>query len=122
MRALAALTSKESQKGQALVEFTLIFPLLVILAGAAVDWGVLFFASHLVQNWSREGARAASVLEGIDRTAPNDVACSAASTDPACEAIFAKMPSVALMQDFAVTYAAPATGDCPNAEDRKSVV
>ena len=46
-------------KGQALVEVTLIFPLLVILVGAAVDWGLGLFVSHVVQNGVREGARVA---------------------------------------------------------------
>lgn len=113
---MAILTNRERQKGQALVEFALILPLLVFLVGAAVDWGVVLLASHLVQNWSREGARAASVLADIDVADPDAVACSTSSTDPACEAVFARMPDVALMQDFTVTYTPPATGDCPNAE------
>ena len=42
-----------------MVEVTLILPLLLVLVGAAVDWGLLFFVSHVVQNAVREGARAA---------------------------------------------------------------
>jgi hypothetical protein len=44
-------------KGQTVVEVALIFPLLVLLVGAAIDWGLLLFVSHIVQNAVQEGAR-----------------------------------------------------------------
>jgi len=50
-------------KGQTLVEVTLILPLLLVLVGAALDWGLVFFVSHVVQNAVRSGARFA-VTEG----------------------------------------------------------
>ncbi|TMA10347.1 MAG: pilus assembly protein, partial [Deltaproteobacteria bacterium] len=46
-------------KGQTIVEVALILPLLVILVGAAVDWGLTFFVSHVAQNAAREAVRAA---------------------------------------------------------------
>ncbi len=51
--------SRKKNKGQTLVEVTLIIPLLIVLVGAAVDWGLVFFASHVVQDAVREGARLA---------------------------------------------------------------
>src|SRR5215470_17958838 len=49
-------------RGQTLVEVTLIIPLLIVLVGAAVDWGLVFFVSHVTQNAVRSGARLAVTL------------------------------------------------------------
>ncbi len=48
-------------KGQGLVEFALILPILLIMVLGAIDLGRLFFSSIVVQNASRAGAR-----HGID--------------------------------------------------------
>lgn len=44
-------------RGQTIVEVALIFPLLVLLVGAAIDGGLFLFVSHIVQNAVQEGAR-----------------------------------------------------------------
>jgi Flp pilus assembly protein TadG len=49
------------QRGQALVEFGLIFPILVLLMVAAIDIGRGVFAYNSVTNAAREGARLAIV-------------------------------------------------------------
>jgi len=89
------------KKGQTLVEVTLILPLMLLLVGAAVDWGLLFFVSHVAQNAVREGARVAvtktsmtkaSIIAEVDNKIPDtalfsdfrnsvDVSC-AAGTPP----------------------------------------
>jgi len=51
--------SGNKTRGQTLVEVTLIIPFLITLVGAAVDWGMVFFVSHVVQNAVRSGARLA---------------------------------------------------------------
>ena len=43
--------------GQAVVEFTLVFVLLLVLAWIPADFGLAFFSSQLAANASREGAR-----------------------------------------------------------------
>jgi len=43
-------------KGQALVEFALILPLLLILVVGALDFGRLFFTKIVITNAAREGA------------------------------------------------------------------
>src|SRR5918999_1056876 len=53
-----------STRGQALVEFTLIFLLLLIVAWIPADFGLGFYTGHLALNASREGARIAAA----DRT------------------------------------------------------
>lgn len=46
-----------SCKGQALVEFTLVFMLFLVIAWIPTDFGLAFYTSQLAQNASREGAR-----------------------------------------------------------------
>lgn len=46
-----------NQKGQAVVEFTLIFVLFLVIAWIPADFGLAFFSSQLASNASREGAR-----------------------------------------------------------------
>ena len=58
-KALLGKSSRDSSRGQTLVEFTLILPLLIAFVGAATDWGLGLFVSHVAQNAVREGARTA---------------------------------------------------------------
>ena len=50
-----------TEVGQALVEFTFVLPLFLVLLFALVDFGRGFYAWLLITNASREGARAAAV-------------------------------------------------------------
>jgi Flp pilus assembly protein TadG len=52
---------RKTEAGQALVEFTLILPLFLILLFAIVDFGRGFYTWVLVTNAAREGARMAAV-------------------------------------------------------------
>ena len=49
-----------NMKGQAVVEFTLVFVLLLVIAWIPADFGLAFFTGQIAQNASREGARLAS--------------------------------------------------------------
>jgi Flp pilus assembly protein TadG len=49
-----------ANKGQALVEFTLVFILLIIVAWIPADFGLAFYTSQIAQNAVREGARIAA--------------------------------------------------------------
>ena len=60
-------------KGQTIVEISLILPLLVVLVGAAVDWGLAFFVSHVVQNAVREGARVAVTKSSMTKASIQNV-------------------------------------------------
>ena len=61
-------------KGQALVEFTLVFLLLLVIAWIPTDFGLAFFSGQLALNASREGARIAAATKPFDATAATDVA------------------------------------------------
>lgn len=55
---------RESGRGQALVEFALIFPVLLLLLVAIFDVGRLVFAYNDITNAARVGARVAIVNQG----------------------------------------------------------
>ena len=46
-----------NMNGQAVVEFTLVFVLLLVIAWIPADFGLAFFSTQLAANASREGAR-----------------------------------------------------------------
>ena len=52
--------SRLSESGQAVVEFTLAFILLLVVAFIPADFGLAFLTGHLAMNASREGARIAA--------------------------------------------------------------
>ena len=54
----------KSQKGQALVEFAFIIPLMLILLSGIIEFGRIFGAGLVVAHSAREGARAGSVGAG----------------------------------------------------------
>ena len=59
--AIPALLGKVNRcSGQALVEFTLIFLLVLVVAWIPADFGLAFYTGQLAQNASREGARIAA--------------------------------------------------------------
>ena len=59
-RFLNSRVARSTHKGQALVEFTLIFMLLLVVAWIPADFGLAFYTGHLALNASREGARIAA--------------------------------------------------------------
>lgn len=54
---------RDTETGQALVEFTLILPIFLLLLFALVDFGRAFYSWLIVTNAAREGARVAAVQE-----------------------------------------------------------
>jgi Flp pilus assembly protein TadG len=59
--AISALLGKMNRcAGQALVEFTLIFLVFLVVAWIPADFGLAFYSGQLAQNASREGARIAA--------------------------------------------------------------
>lgn len=57
---------KQGERGQSLVEFTLILPIFLVLLFAIVDFGMGFHAWITVTNSAREGARLGAVREDTD--------------------------------------------------------
>src|ERR671911_2377036 len=63
--------------GQAAVEFTLTFLILLIVAWIPADFGLAFYTSQIAQNAAREGARIAAADPTL---APGNTTCNM----PAC--------------------------------------
>jgi Flp pilus assembly protein TadG len=57
-----------TSKGQAVVEFTLVFVLLLAISWIPADFGLAFFTGQLAQNASREGARLAAATNPFNAT------------------------------------------------------
>lgn len=130
-------TAKPKSKGQAVVEFTLIFMLFLIVAWIPADFGLAFLTSQLAQNAAREGARIAAAdpcLMGFTSTDPSSpmlpcliagataqpVSCNLGScpTDPVEESVLeatAKRLSSALLPgaQITLTYTPCATAPTP---------
>jgi Flp pilus assembly protein TadG len=52
---------RDAQRGQALVEFALLVPILFVIVLGAIDFGRLYFAYTTIANAAREGAMCASL-------------------------------------------------------------
>jgi len=81
MAALIARRRRRRGRGQALVEFALVFPLLMLLVFALIDLGRVVYAHNAIAEGAREGARwgsvqarSASDIEGIEDHAVASVA------------------------------------------------
>jgi len=70
----SSLAVRLNRKGQAVVEFSLIFILLLVVAWIPADFGLAFYTGQLALNASREGARIAAA------TNPFNVADAATQT------------------------------------------
>ena len=101
------------RKGQAMIEFTFTFLLLLIIAWIPADFGLAFFTGHQLQNSAREGARIAAA----DTTL---VAQMGGNTTLTCTAPCATQPDVmqkaaarlsnVLVKTATVTLTYPASG------------
>jgi Flp pilus assembly protein TadG len=60
------------QRGTALIEFTLVLPLLLVLTVAAVDFGRAFFVKGVVEQAAREGVRMRAVTTAADTALVRD--------------------------------------------------
>ncbi|HEY9503362.1 MAG TPA: TadE family protein, partial [Pyrinomonadaceae bacterium] len=54
---------RNNQKGQSIIEISLITPLLLVALYVPADFGVAFFMGNLTQTAVREGARVGSGLQ-----------------------------------------------------------
>ncbi len=55
-------------KGQSIVEFTLLTPLMLAALYIPADFGIAFFTAHLVQNATREAARIGTAMNPFNQT------------------------------------------------------
>jgi Flp pilus assembly protein TadG len=83
-RSRNVLTSLTRSSGQAVVEFTLVFLLFVIIAWIPADFGLAFYTGQLAQNASREGARIAAADPTLGSGTLPGTTWTATCTMPSC--------------------------------------
>jgi len=102
------------KRGQALVEFTLIFILLLVLAWIPADFGLAFYTGQLAQNAAREGARIAAVDPDLpSQSGTCTLPCAGQSADSVLGATAARLSS-ALLPGAAITVTYPVGGTTCN--------
>ena len=63
---------RKAQRGTALIEFTLVLPMLLVMTVAAVDFGRAFFVKNVVAQAAREGVRLRAVTSSADSALVRD--------------------------------------------------
>ena len=108
-----------THRGQAIVEFALILPFLLVIVGGIVDWGLAFFVGQVIENASREGARVGAVIPPNAGAPPAD---AGPVTFPGCEtdaspmiaAACARLFNMGLFDQFSVQATFDENGGPPN--------
>ncbi len=72
---------RDTAPGQALVEFALVLPILLLLIAAIADFGFVLVDRMTLINASREGARAAVLRDPATQTIPGAVTSRVAAAD-----------------------------------------
>jgi Flp pilus assembly protein TadG len=91
------MTKQARQRGQSIIEITLLTPLLLIALYIPADFGIGFYMGNLVQNAAREGARIGSGLQKSDVSKGNgqpDLVFGSANADTVRDAVFSRLPGV----------------------------
>ena len=78
------LTSLTRSSGQAVVEFTLVFLLFLVIAWVPADFGLAFYTAQLAQNAAREGARIAAADPTLGSGTLPGTTWSTSCTMPSC--------------------------------------
>lgn len=108
-----------NHRGQAFVEFALILPFLLVIVGGIIDWGLAFFVGQVIENASREGARAGAVIPPTAGAPPAD---AGPVTFPGCEtdaspmiaAACSRLLNIGLFNGFSVEADFDDNGGPPN--------
>ena len=95
-------TMQNNQRGQSIVEISLITPLLLIALYIPADFGVSFFMGNLVQTAAREGARIGSGLQKSG-SVPN-LLFSSAEADTVKTEVINRLPAYLTNKTVTVTF------------------
>src|SRR5438093_9568320 len=71
--------TKRRARGQSLVEFAIAFPVLMLLIGAIVQFGVIFWGQNTLTQVARDTGRWASTQSSCDATAATNILATANS-------------------------------------------
>jgi len=96
------LTKLKNQRGQSIIEISLITPLLLIALYVPADFGVAFFIGNLTQTAAREGARIGSGLQKSGNV-PN-LTFSSTEANAVKTEVFSRMPATLTGKSVTVTF------------------
>ena len=96
------MTKRTRQKGQSIIEISLITPLLLIALYIPADFGIAYYMGNLTQNAAREGARIGSGLSKSG-TAP-DLVFSSTQANTVKEEVFDRLPDYLTNKSVTVTF------------------
>jgi len=112
VRAANSLRATIDKKGQALVEFTLCFILLLVVVWIPAEFGLAYYSGQVALNAAREGARIAAADPAL--TSGNcTMPCSSAPVGSALAATAARITNTAMLGPATVSVLYPvAAGGC----------
>ena len=96
------MTQRAGERGQSIVEVSLITPLLLVALYIPADFGVAFFMGNLTQVAAREGARIGSGLTKSG-TAP-DLIFSSTQANTVKTEVFSRLPAFLTNKTVTVTF------------------
>jgi Flp pilus assembly protein TadG len=96
------MTKKGRQRGQSIIEISLITPLLLIALYIPADFGIAFYAGNLTQNAAREGARIGSGLSKSGK--PPNLVFTKTQADTVKTAVSSRMPGYLTNQSVTVKF------------------
>jgi Flp pilus assembly protein TadG len=103
MNSLSENSQKRSnQRGQSIVEISLITPLLLIAMYVPVDFGISFFMGNLTQTAAREGARIGSGLQKSGEVP--DLIFSSAEANTVKTEVISRLPAYLTNKTVTVTF------------------
>ena len=94
--------NRANQRGQSIVEISLITPLLLVALYIPIDFGVSFFMGNLIQTAAREGAHIGSGLQKSG-TVPNLLFSSTQANTVKTE-VFSRLPTYLTNETVIVTF------------------
>ena len=109
------MTKQARQRGQSIIEITLLTPLLLIALYIPADFGIGFYMGNLVQNAAREGARIGSGLQKSDVSNGNgkpNLVFTPTNAITVKDAVFSRLPAV--LENKVVTVKFYAGTTCMN--------
>jgi Flp pilus assembly protein TadG len=86
------MTKRAGQRGQSIIEISLITPLLLIALYIPADFGIAFYMGNLTQNAAREGARIGSGLQKSGK--PPNLVFTSANAITVKDAVFNRLPDL----------------------------
>jgi hypothetical protein len=107
-------------RGQALVEFTLCFILLLVIAWIPADFGLMFYTGHIGQNAAREGARVAAADPALPGGLPLSCNLPCSGADDLLQRI-AHRAAAGLMANAGTSITLDSTGAVTTCDKQVSV-